>query len=127
MSNFTPIHRYTKNRSKSVSHFVVSRDFVDYVLAEAWTFCVGFPSDPQRDIYIFAPQNRDTNGLLPYKFVWEEVSPILYGADTLLYDPLALFEGKGTFVYQVVDSSAILATFCRASCQHKHRTKSIHP
>ena len=55
MSNFTPIHRYTKNRSKSVSHFVifvVSRDFVDYVLAEAWTFCVGFPSDPQRDIYL---------------------------------------------------------------------------
>ena len=43
---------------------------------------------------IFAPQNRDTNGLLPYKFVWEEVPPILYGADTLLYDPLALFEGK---------------------------------
>ena len=43
--------------------------------------------------------------ILPYKFVWEEVSPILYGADTLLYDPLALFEGKGTFVYQVVDSS----------------------
>ena len=56
------------------------------------------------------PKKRDTNGLLPYKFVWEEVPPILYGADTLLYDPLALFEGKGTFVYQVVDSSAILAT-----------------
>ena len=55
-------------------------------------------------------KKRDTNGLLPYKFVWEEVSHILYGADTLLYDPLALFEGKGTFVYQVVDSSAILAT-----------------
>ena len=54
---------------------------------------------------IFAPQNRDTNGLLPYKFVWEEVSPILYGADTLLYDPLALCDcvivwgKKGTFVY----------------------------
>ena len=55
-------------------------------------------------------KKRDTNGLLPYKFVWEEVPPILYGADTLLYDPLALFEGKGTFVYQVVDSLAILAT-----------------
>ena len=39
-------------------------------------------------------KKRDTNGLLPYKFVWEEVPPILYGADTLLYDPLALFEGK---------------------------------
>ena len=47
------------------------------------------------------------NGLLPYKFVWEEVSYILYGADTLLYDPLALCDcvrEKGTFVYQVVDS-----------------------
>ena len=44
------------------------------------------------------PKKRDMNGLLPYKFVWEEVPPILYGADTLLYDPLALFEGKGTFV-----------------------------
>ena len=50
-------------------------------------------------------KKRDTNGLLPYKFVWEEVPPILYGADTLLYDPLALFEGKGTFVYQVVNYS----------------------
>ena len=57
-----------------------------------------------------------------YKFVWEEVSPILYGADTLLYDPLALFEGKGTFVYQVVDSLAILAT----SVVH-HVSISIEP
>ena len=33
------------------------------------------------------------------------MSPILYGADTLLYDPLALCDcvrEKGTFVYQVV-------------------------
>ena len=67
-------------------------------------------------------KKRDTNGLLPYKFVWEEVPPILYGADTLLYDPLALFEGKGTFVYQVVDSSAILAT----SVVH-HVSISIEP
>ena len=67
-------------------------------------------------------KRRDTNGLLPYKFVWEEVPPILYGADTLLYDPLALFEGKGTFVYQVVDSSAILAT----SVVH-HVSISIEP
>ena len=67
-------------------------------------------------------KKRDTNGLLPYKFVWEEVPPILYGADTLLYDPLALFEGKGTFVYQVVDSLAILAT----SVVH-HVSISIEP
>ena len=33
MGNFTPIHRYTKNRSKSVSHFVISqeRDTITYI------------------------------------------------------------------------------------------------
>ena len=83
MSNFTPIHRYTKNRSKSVSHFVifvVSRDFVDYVLAEAWTFCVGCPSDPQRDIpYTLAFCMGEKE--VPIQNIWRTVTEISVTVD----------------------------------------------